>query len=251
MTSDKTGRIVWHDLFTDNPLRSRSFYERVAGWHYVIEHATDFAWGGGERDFILALCGDEAGAGFVQADSAQFHGWIPYVEVQDVDSAAEIAVGLGGIVEKAPFEVPGVGRNCLLRDPNGALVGISLSRHGFPAPTRQFGPETYHVRVGEYPEEFYRALFDWSILPSECAEKATQPIRRAGLQVGFRSAVEDQSDQNASWIPGIRVEQLSDALHRVREMDGSVIWQSEDVSSENGNALVRDSNGVHSYLVAT
>ena len=71
MIADKTGRVVWHDLFTDNAGLSRSFYEGVAGWRYLTEHATDFAWGGGEKDFILALSGDVAGAGFVERHDRQ------------------------------------------------------------------------------------------------------------------------------------------------------------------------------------
>ena len=47
MTTDKTGRIIWRDLFTQDLKRSMAFYEQAAGLSFQIEHATDFAWGGG------------------------------------------------------------------------------------------------------------------------------------------------------------------------------------------------------------
>lgn len=134
MTADKIGRIVWHDLFSSDRQRSMAFYRRVAGWTYVTEHATDFAWGGGEKDFVLALLDGEAGAGFAETPNALPDGWTAYVEVADVDASITTAERLGGTIIRRPFEVPGVGRNALIRDPLGALIGLSLSRHDFPAP---------------------------------------------------------------------------------------------------------------------
>lgn len=101
-----------------------AFYQQVAGWTYQIEHATDFAWGGGAKHFVLALSGDEAGAGFAETPPEQSNGWIAYVEVRDVDATAALSEKFGGNTIRQPFEVPGVGRNAPLRDPLGAVVGI-------------------------------------------------------------------------------------------------------------------------------
>lgn len=154
MTIDKTGRFIWHDLFTKDLKRSMAFYKQVARWNYEIEHATDFAWGGGEKDFVLALLDEEAGAGFAETPPALPDGWIAYVEVPDVDETTILAEKLGGLIVREPFEVPGVGRNALLRDPSGALFGVSLSRHSFPAPTTQFGIEMYLGGAEAYPGAF-------------------------------------------------------------------------------------------------
>jgi len=43
MGTDKTSLIVWHDLFTTDRQRAISFYQSLAAWEYVTEHATDFA----------------------------------------------------------------------------------------------------------------------------------------------------------------------------------------------------------------
>ena len=130
MNADKIGRIIWHDLFSGDRQRSMEFYRRVAGWQYKTEHATDFAWGGGEKEFILALLDDEAGAGIAQTPEAFPNSWIAYVEVADVDTACAQAEKLGGTILREPFEVPGVGRNALLRDPAGALIGLAPQVRG-------------------------------------------------------------------------------------------------------------------------
>ena len=83
------------------------------------------------------------GAGIAETPEGLDDGWIAYVEVSDVDATAVRAAALGGEIVRPPFDVPGVGRNALLRDPLGALVGLSLSRHDFPVPKRQFGEELY------------------------------------------------------------------------------------------------------------
>ncbi len=251
MTSEKTGQIVWHDLFTDGADTSRTFYAAVADWHYIIERAEDFAWGGGERDFILALSDDEAGAGFVVHNCVGALGWVPYVEVTDVDAVARMAADLDGTVLKSPFEVPGVGRNCLLHDPAGAIFGICTSRHTFPIPKKQFGFEVYQAHERDFPADFYGRLFDWSTLPSQRTAETTGPIVRAENQIGFWASHGAISDQNNSWLPSVRVNgQLSKALLRVQEEGGSAIHQLDDAPHLSDCAFVLDPNGAPLYLVA-
>lgn len=250
MISDKTGQIVWHDLFTFDADISRTFYAAIAGWQYVIERAEDFAWGGGERDFILALSDAEAGAGFVERNDVGARGWVPYVEVQDVDLVARMTSNLDGTVLKTPFEVPGVGRNCLLRDPTGAIFGICLSRHQHPIPKRQFGLEVYQANQRDFPEEFYASLFDWNTLPPQHPAETIQPITRAGNQIGFWTSRGAQPDHSNSWLPSVRVNgQLSKTLLRVHEEGGSVIHRIEDVPYLSNCAFVLDPNGTTFYLV--
>lgn len=40
--------------------RAMASDECISGWSYRVEHPKDFAWGGGDTGFILALSGDEA-----------------------------------------------------------------------------------------------------------------------------------------------------------------------------------------------
>ncbi len=250
MNPEKTGRFVWHDLFTSDANVSRSFYGGVAGWNFATEHAQEFAWGGGENDFILALADDEAGAGFVQYDRGQSFGWVPYVEVEDVDTASVRAQELGGTVEKAPFEVPGVGRNCLLRDPKGALIGICLSRHSYPAPTKQFGPERYVTTSEGLPVDFYRGLFGWSILPSDGSGVENQRVTWSGNEIAVHSTTEIHLDGRAIWVPSIRVKRLSEALHKVGTLGGSIAEPNRSGPSGDGCALVSDPNSTISFLIA-
>lgn len=211
MTVEKAGRVVWHDLLTGDRQRSMSFYQRVAGWTYQTEHATDFAWGGGEKDFVLALSEDEAGAGFAETPREMTNGWIAYVEVQDVDATVALAERLSGAIVRQPFEVPGVGRNALLRDPLGALIGASISRHSYPVPQRQFGAEVYVSNTLLFPDEFYSQLFNWKINPAPVGEQPGQLVTGpSGEDVAIVVSGKTPTEAQAVWIPSIPV--ISTAL---------------------------------------
>ncbi|MGP1283810.1 MAG: VOC family protein [Parasphingopyxis sp.] len=228
MTIDKTGQIVWHDLFTSDRPRSMAFYERVAGWHYETEHATDFAWGGGEKDFVLALLENEAGAGFAETPPILPDSWIAYVEVADVDAAAAAAERLGGTIVREPFEVPGVGRNALLRDPLGALVGISLSRHDFPVPQRQFGAEIYLSDSPAFPTDFYAQLFGWTAgSPSDGEQDGNSIAGPSGDEVAMHLVGQPPADMQAIWIPSLKVAEPQAALDDARTLGATALGQDK------------------------
>ena len=52
------------------------------------------------------------------------HGWMAYIGVDDVDASAKKAKDLGGTVVREPFDVAGVGRICIISDPDGGVVGM-------------------------------------------------------------------------------------------------------------------------------
>jgi len=226
MTTEKIGKIVWHDLFTSNQRQAMAFYEDVAGWSYQIEHAQDFVWGGGEKNFILALSGDEAGAGVAETPSGYENGWIAYVEVPDVDVAVKHVSALGGTTVRAPFNVPGVGRNALVRDPCSALFGLSVSQHSFPVPRRQFGPEVYVGSGHDLPHQFYTELFGWQVNPKRGEEHVTL-LGPSGEPVVIEHITTGPDGSNAAWVPSVRVASVHDAL-RTAENKGRLppLWSS-------------------------
>jgi predicted enzyme related to lactoylglutathione lyase len=50
--------------------------------------------------------------------------WEVYFNVDDADATAERAGELGGEVLQAPWDVVGVGRMAILKDPQGAILGL-------------------------------------------------------------------------------------------------------------------------------
>ncbi|MEO1139413.1 MAG: hypothetical protein AAFW87_08145 [Pseudomonadota bacterium] len=140
------------------------------------------------------------------------------------------SIWLAAMVEhcvKRPFDVPGVGRNALLRDPAGALVGVSSSCHGFPPPTAQFGVERYVTQDGTFPDTFYNALFDWT-------KKQDGDIYRANTCIAACASHTSSAPKLARWVPSLRIHHLATDL---KQMDTT------------GSTLMRDATGAAVYLV--
>ena len=248
MTTDKIGRIIWHDLFTKDLKRSMDFYGHVAGWTYVTEHATDFAWGGGEKDFVLALRDNEAGAGITDTPPNLLDGWIAYIEVPDVDATTILAEKLGGRIVRKPFEVPGVGRNALLNDPNGARFGLALSRHSFPAPTSQFDAEIYSSGTEDFPSAFYEKLFDWQTrsIPSETLEVAITGPR--GIRIANSVAEASSLGSHSRWIPSLKTAHFDTALKRSQYLGADLLFTHLDPRGQLIGSVLQDTCNAVFYL---
>ncbi|MGJ5620427.1 VOC family protein [Sulfitobacter sp. MF3-043] len=250
MTVEKIGRVIWHDLLTGDRQRSMSFYQRVAGWTYQTEHATDFAWGGGEKDFVLALSEDEAGAGFAETPPEMTNGWIAYVEVLDVDATVALAEKLGGTIVRQPFEVPGVGRNALLRDPLGALIGVSISRHDYPVPRRQFGMEVYLTNAPAFPQEFYSELFDWNISPPPVGDQTGLLVTGpSGEDVALVVSGKTPMEAQAVWVPSIKVAHPTASLNDSAALGDEPFNELIAKPAQQHRSFLRDPGGALSCLL--
>jgi hypothetical protein len=102
---------VWFHNSSENPTDSAKFYEKLLGWKPADGPAgvTLFA---GEQGPIAGLGPKEGEAG-----------WIPFAQVEDVDSATQRAVKLGAKVLKEKTRGP-AGEYAVVRDPGGASIAL-------------------------------------------------------------------------------------------------------------------------------
>ena len=112
------GVFVWDELGTNDADGAQRFYEAVFGWT-ASDMGPDY---GGYRIFNR---GETGIAGFMTLpdDSVPPH-WHPYVAVDDPDATVAKTTELGGSALVKPMDVPKVGRVGVLRDPQGATLGI-------------------------------------------------------------------------------------------------------------------------------
>ena len=114
------GDIVWHDLSTPDQKTSGSFFAELFGWTTKEVDAGPF----GIYTLFQQDGRDVAGMMNPTPDSPQSHSkhsrWHMYISVADVDESAERVSSLGGDVLVPPHDVPGVGRMCMIAEPNGA-----------------------------------------------------------------------------------------------------------------------------------
>jgi uncharacterized protein len=107
---------VWFDLRSGDPTLVRPFYERLLGWEIQNVPIGDDAVPmiGGAAPWASILPG---GAGSVST------GWVPYVQVDDVDAATTKAKTLGANVVRGRTEGPS-GSFTTITDPAGSPVAL-------------------------------------------------------------------------------------------------------------------------------
>jgi uncharacterized protein len=113
----KPGLFCWNELATTNVAAATKFYAGLLGWKTQ-------AFGGG-MEYTQFKKGKDMAGGMMKCPKPGVPAhWVPYVIVDNVDATAKKAAKLRGTVLVPPFEVPKVGRIAVLRDPQGAVIGI-------------------------------------------------------------------------------------------------------------------------------
>jgi predicted enzyme related to lactoylglutathione lyase len=119
--SGSHGKFYWNELMARDVDKAKKFYGDTLGWSFDGMPTP----GGGT--YWVAKMGDEPVAGIFDIGGADYadvpEGWMPYIAVDDVDARAKRAVAAGAKVMKPAFDVPGVGRIVILKEPGGAGIG--------------------------------------------------------------------------------------------------------------------------------
>lgn len=111
------GSIVWHELMTTDVRSAAAFFAKVAGW-------TAHPWSV-DNTYTMFVRQNRQVAGLMGLpDEARAMGtppcWMTYIGTPDVEATARQAVALGGVIHKAPQDIPTVGRFSIIGDPQGA-----------------------------------------------------------------------------------------------------------------------------------
>ena len=103
---------VWFHNNSAKPADSVSFYKNLLGWQAAAgpPGMTMFA----AEDGPFAAVAEQEG---------EVHGWVPYVQVEDVDKATDKAGKLGAEVLQAKTKGP-AGDYAVIRDPGGASLAL-------------------------------------------------------------------------------------------------------------------------------
>ena len=115
------GKFYWNELMTRDLERAKKFYADTLGWTFDPMSA-----GGGPTYWIIKAGGEMVG-GLFDISGHDFdqvpESWMSYIAVDDVDARVAKAVKAGAQVMKPAFDIPGVGRIAILREPGGAGIG--------------------------------------------------------------------------------------------------------------------------------
>jgi predicted enzyme related to lactoylglutathione lyase len=115
------GTFYWNELLTRDVERAKQFYQETIGWSFDAMPMPD------GRTYWCAMVDGKPVAGLFPIDTPEFEGvpesWMSYLAVDDVDKRVEKATKAGAKLMKPIFDVRGVGRIAILKEPGGAGVG--------------------------------------------------------------------------------------------------------------------------------
>ena len=113
------GTFMWNELATTDVEAAKKFYGDLLGWQF------DEMDMGEAGKYTILKAGDKQAGGLMAMEGPQWEGipphWMSYIAVDDVDACAQKA---GDNVKVPPFDIPGVGRMCVIVDPQGAAISL-------------------------------------------------------------------------------------------------------------------------------
>jgi uncharacterized protein len=120
MTMWSHGNFYWNELMTRDVEQAKKFYGSAIGWTFEAMPMPN-------GTYWVAKMGDKPVGGIFPINAKEFDGvpesWMSYLAVDDIDARLIKAKAAGATVMREPFDVPGVGRIAILREPGGAGVG--------------------------------------------------------------------------------------------------------------------------------
>lgn len=239
------GKIIWHDLITDDLAGARRFYSGMFGWTFEETQVRN------GNDYAVARSGEVYVAGMVAVaapdDGSEYSRWLPYVSVTNVDEAVSRGVAAGANVAVSARNV-GIGRVAAIVDPEGAVIGLATSTVGDPddrttaaAPNRPVWTEL----LSDDPNGaagFYRVLAGYDVDTIDRRGGSYTFLTNNGVN---RAGIMEKPGNEVSpvWLTYFGVNDPAAAAARAETLGGKIILAASPELRDGTMAVVTDPAG--------
>jgi predicted enzyme related to lactoylglutathione lyase len=205
--------------------------------------------------YTILKRGDQDVAGLYEMSGPQFEGvpphWATYVWHDDVDAAVVKAKALGAEVLGGPFDVPGVGRMAVLKDPQGAVVQLLHGTETECAQVVDSSPGSFCwsellTTDTEGAESFYTNLVGWSATTQEMAPgMAYTSFLQGERSVGGMMRMEGEQWRGVPphWMNYVSVDSVDTVVAKAAELGGNVIVPLTDIPGVGRFSTLQDPTG--------
>jgi uncharacterized protein len=233
--SRSAGRVVWHDLLTNDPVATQRFYSELFGWEFE-RPGIDVGFGGGSGYLLIRHEGELIG-GIVDTRALgraeNISQWVMAISVADVDEAVDRVRAAGGKVLTPATDLPSRGTIAVVADHDGAIFAMVRTRDGDP-PERKPSLNTFlwdELWAGNVSaaSNFYRAVAGYSVeQPQMVSVDHDYRVMRADGRP--RAGIMDNpfGEQPPVWVNYIRVEDPAAITARVAALGGRVIIDARE-----------------------
>lgn len=231
------GKIIWHDLLTNDPAASQHFYGELFGWEFEsIGEASNL-----KRDSSYTLIRHDGRPIGGMIDTLALNNrddisqWVVLMSVQDIEGTVKKVLSAGGRVITPATDLQHRGRLAVVRDAEGALLGLLETRDGDPA-DREPGngdflwDEVWTTDV-DNASTFYADIASLETGEVDVdGDEATAPTYRM-LKAGNTPRAGIMSNPleglDPVWVSYLRVESPAAIASRVSELGGRVIVEAQ------------------------
>lgn len=238
------GKVIWHDLLTDDVDSARHFYGELFGWKFESPTV-----GQNSAYTLITLNGSRIGgmidATKIRAD-VDLTQWVSILSVEDVDAATALFKTSGGTVFTEPTDLTDRGRISVVADSQGALVALLRTEGGDPKDQEpQIGGFLWDELWTDDPNQsidFFRELVAYEDNTVAIEGEEYRYLSSAGQpRVGIRK--NPLPGLTPTWVTFIRVEDPAAITARVEELGGKVFVQAQTNPIGGQVAIIADPAG--------
>lgn len=245
VTKFPAGTFSWADCATTDESTDKAFYQAVMKWD-----KNEMPMGGGQVYTMFMRNGETVAALSPMQPEMQSSGvpshWNCYVTVDDVDAVTAKVAGLGGTVIAEPFDVFDNGRMSVIQDPTGATlslwqpkthIGASLVN----APGAMLWNELA-TRDPKKAQDFYGKLLGWTFTKMD--DQDYWYVNNNGrMNGGMMLMTEEWGDMPANWMNYFNIENIDEAVERVKANGGSIMGQINEAPGVGRFAITTSPSG--------
>ena len=239
-----TGKIVWHDLLTDDVNSVKTFYGGLFGWKFDNGGDPDAVYttilfNGNPISGIIHLENKDGGTNYASQ-------WMEYISVDDVDLAFQEVKKQNCKVYREPFDILNRGRVAIFADTRGALIAIVNSSSGDPDDidveyNNWFWNELWTDDINN-SVEFYKSLFNYTTEEYKTRSDNDYIILRTKERRRFGVLKIPFDDVKPNWLPFIAVKDVMEVEKKVKEFGGENLVPSEGIIG-NDAVIISDPSG--------
>ncbi len=231
------GKIIWHDLLSDTPEKTRAFYTQLFGWEF--ESLPDKS-----INYMLIYHRGELIGGMVDQNrlpnKEDISQWVVALSVADIAGATDTLREAGGTVFTPPTSLGDRGDIAIVADPQGVLLALLQTRQGDPADVSETPAPGGFLWDELWAEEvsgaadFYRGMAAYEVAeevlgteqnPVQYRVLKAQGRARAGIRL---NPVEGLKPMWVSYLRVANASALDAILEQVEPLGGRILFPATE-----------------------
>jgi predicted enzyme related to lactoylglutathione lyase len=240
------GKVIFVALATPDLTAAKTFYADLFGWTF---HDIPL----GETAYAEADLNGHPVAGLfqrpVKAGEHRQPAWLSLISTSSVDSTTKTALQHGAKVLFEPHDVPNLGRDAVLADPQGAVFAVLASSSGDPPDVlANPGEWIWSSLITTDPDAdaaFYQTLFDYDVFDQSADQGAQHYILASGnyARASVNSPPGAAVQAHPYWLNYVRVDDAVAAAAKVVTLGGRVLVEPRTNRQGGKVAVVADPLG--------